>query len=222
MTTPEMVCRYVAGGVELGRSLDEPPWSEAPAYGPFRLHNGSANSAFATEVRTLWDGRRLYVAFRCEDQDILATMTERDSPLYDEEVAEVFIAPRDLHNYFEFNVSPRGVVFDSLIHHDGVRFVGHPRWNCAGLEVVTERAVAPGQPTADAPAEGFGSWTAQLAIPFASLEELTPRHGDRWAINFYRIKRRPVEEYSCWSPTLLEPAQFHVPSRFGTLRFVRE
>ena len=216
-----MVCRYVAGGVELGRSLDEPPWSEAPAYGPFRLYNGSANSAFATEVRTLWDGRRLYVAFRCEDQDILATMTERDSPLYDEEVVEVFIAPRDLHNYFEFNVSPRGVVFDSLIHHDGVRFVGHPSWNCAGLEVVTERAVAPGQPTADAPPRVSVRGRRSSRFPSVPLEELTPRHGTV-GHQLLPDQRRPVEEYSCWSPTLLEPAHLHVPSRFGTLRFVRE
>lgn len=221
MTTPEMLCQYVPEGLQLGGSLDAPPWSDVPAYGPFRIYNGSADSAFATEVRTLWDDHRLYVTFRCEDRDILANMMERDAPLYDEEVVEVFIAPRDLHNYFEFNVSPRGVVFDSLIHHDGTRFVGHPSWNCAGLEVAVQRTAAPGESTATAPAEGFGVWTAQLAIPFGSVEELTPRHGDRWAINFYRIKRRPVEEYSCWSPTLLEPAQFHVPGRFGTLRFVK-
>lgn len=222
VTTPVMLCPYVPEGVTLGQGLDAAPWNRLPGYGPFRIHNGTADSRFYTEVRACWDDTNLYIAFRCADGDILATMTERDAPLYDEEVVEVFVAPRDLHNYFEFNVSPRNVVFDSLIHHDGTRFVGHPSWNAQGLRTAVQRLAAPGQPTLTAPAEGFGDWTAELAIPFAAIEALTPRHGDRWAINFYRIKRRPVEEYSCWSPTLLEPAQFHVPSRFGTLQFVRE
>lgn len=220
MTTPQMLCPYVPSGVEIGQGVDGQPWSAVPTYGPFRLHNGAANSAFATEVRTCWDDHFLYVAFRCQDRDILATMIERDDPLYNEEVVEVFVAPQDLKNYFEFNVSPRGVIFDSLIHHDGVRHMGHPSWDCKGLMVATRRTDSPQGDPAAVPSEGFGDWTAELAIPFASIEQLPPRVGDRWAINFYRIKRRPVEEYSCWSPTLLEPAQFHVPARFGTLCFV--
>lgn len=220
LTTPQIICPYVSSGVELGNGLGAEPWSDLPGYGPFRLHNGTANSRYRTEVRTCWDDDHLYIAFRCQDEDILATMTDRDAPLYDQEVVEVFVAPRDLHNYFEFNVSPRNVVFDSLIHHDGTRFTGHPSWNCDGLRTVTRRDASPQVDQPDAPADGFGGWTAELAIPFRSLEALTPRNGDRWAINFYRIKRRPTDEYSCWSPTLLEPAQFHIPSRFGTLLFV--
>lgn len=222
LTTPQIVCPYVPGGVALGSGLDVEPWSRLHAYGPFRVHNGTANSRFNTSVLTCWDETHLYVAFYCEDEDILATMTERDAPLYDQEVVEVFVAPRDLHNYFEFNVSPRGVLFDSLIHHDGERFVGHPSWDCKGLRAVARRVASPDMQLETASAEAFGDWTVEMAIPFAAIEALTPRHGDRWAINFYRIKRRPIEEYSCWSPTLLEPAQFHVPSRFGELYFVRE
>ncbi|MEZ4835614.1 MAG: hypothetical protein R2873_27085 [Caldilineaceae bacterium] len=44
-----------------------------------------------------------------------------------------------------------------------------------------------------------------------------------WRANFYRIERpregRSVHptEFSCWSPTLTEPADFHRPARFGIL-----
>ena len=46
-------------------------------------------------------------------------MTNRDDPLYNEEVVEAFVAPEDTHHYYEFNLSPRNVVFDSEIRHDG-------------------------------------------------------------------------------------------------------
>jgi hypothetical protein len=41
-------------------------------------------------------------------------------------------------------------------------------------------------------------------------------------MNLYRIDRAARSEYLSWSPTLARPADFHVPTRFGTLRFEAE
>ena len=43
---------------------------------------------------------------------------------------------------------------------------------------------------------------------------------DTWRANLYRIERPrdAAPEYSCWSPTLTDPADFHKPARFGVLR----
>jgi hypothetical protein len=40
-------------------------------------------------------------------------------------------------------------------------------------------------------------------------------------VNLYRIDLSPEPvEFQSWSPTLVTPANFHVPERFGTITFV--
>jgi hypothetical protein len=40
-----------------------------------------------------------------------------------------------------------------------------------------------------------------------------------WRANFYRIERPhdAEPEFSCWSPTMSDPADFHKPAYFGVL-----
>src|SRR5690348_341134 len=45
----------------------------------------------ATAVRCFWSDTHLVVRFDCEDRDIRATYTKRDSPVYQEEAVEVFL-----------------------------------------------------------------------------------------------------------------------------------
>jgi hypothetical protein len=66
---------------------------------------------------------------------------------------------------------------------------------------------------------GGESWSAEWAIPFASLGVVGPRTGARWRANFYRIDQASGGEYSAWSPTFADPPDFHLPDRFGVLAF---
>lgn len=186
-------------------------WEKSPSSSTFVYAEGNGREAIKTSVKTSWDDDFLYVRFRCEDSEIMANMVTRDEPLYDEEVVEVFLAPTSLEEYFEFNLSPRNVVFDSLIKHDGKRHHGHPEWNCLNFKHKVIRANPKGR--------CFGDWYGYMAIPFKCLDTL-PKSGSRWNVNFYRIKRVGGEQYLAWSPTLVNPAYFHVPSKFGTLVFV--
>ena len=73
-------------------------------------------------------------AFICEDTDAWGTLTERDDPLYDEECVELFLAPgeADPADYFEFEVSPLGTLFDAKIHNPTGRretMAADVRWN---------------------------------------------------------------------------------------------
>jgi hypothetical protein len=56
--------------------------------------------------------------------------------------------------------------------------------------------------TLDDRADTDRGWTCELAIPFARLGRQTPRSGERWKANLYRIDIAP------------EPAEF----RLGNLR----
>ncbi|HKI87333.1 MAG TPA: carbohydrate-binding family 9-like protein [Thermoanaerobaculia bacterium] len=181
-----------------------------------RVEDGGAAS-WPTIVRLAWSSEGLAVRFDCEDQNRWASLSRRDDPLWLEEVVEVFLqfAEKTGGVYFEFEVNPIGALFDAVIRNpSGDRRkepleVGHS-WNCRGL------------------LWGVGKtgrsedWWAVLAMPWRSL---ALGAAPRWCrANFYRVERpqgRNDEhaEQSAWSPTLRAPADFHVPSRFGTLRF---
>jgi len=189
-------------------------WTRLPVLSTFVLWDGSRPATQPTYLRLCASAHALYVRFDCEDRDIWGTFTRRDEPLYEEEVVEVFLASGepDPLNYFEFEVSPNGVLFDARVHNPGdrrdPRFTVEVGWDCPGLQW----------------AAGIQSdqraWWVGLVIPWRSLCP-SERLPDTWRANFYRIERpRDGEaEFSCWSPTLTASPDFHVPARFGTLHW---
>lgn len=170
---------------------------------------------WATTIELGWDEERLRVRFQCEDDDAWGTLETHDSALWTEEVVEVFLAPgaASPSRYFELEVSPRGVVFDAEVlspHGDRCDLDVRPEWTCAGLEV----AITPRVPRRD--------WSAEISIPWRAL--VAGRPPEHWRLNLFRIERPrdgAAPELSAWSPTLVTPADFHRPARFGHLRLLR-
>lgn len=102
---------------------------------PFILVDGSGPALQQTMARLGYDADCLYVRFDCEDHDIWGTYRERDEPLYDEEVVELFISPgaETPTEYFEFEISPNGVFFDARIsnlHEDRTTFARRSGMEC--------------------------------------------------------------------------------------------
>ncbi len=188
----------------------EVPWKEISISSPFVHSHGQGGLCMHTQVQAAWDEFYLYLRYHCQDDEIIATMTKRDDPLYEEEVVEAFLAPVSIQEYYELNLSPRNVVFDSLIHHDGIYRTNHDSWDCEGLRTGVFRRNIGGQ--------NFGDWDGYLSIPFASLGQ-APVSGQIWRVNFFRIKRHDGDQYLAWAPTEAVPANFHVPGKFGTLVF---
>jgi hypothetical protein len=162
--------------------------------------------AQATELRVAVTAQDLRVLFCAIDADPWATLTERDAPLYTEEVVEVFLDPiGDLAGYFEIELNPLGAVLDLLIRRNARGLLKDRRWQCEGLRTKVLRT-----PT---------GWNAELAIPWPGLSQSPPTPGAQWRANFTRIDRpRGVpRELTAWSPT--GRALFHVPEQFGVLEF---
>lgn len=162
-----------------------------------------------------YDESNLYVVFHgIDDARSVATYTRHDDPIYEEDVFEVFLAPVAVTDYFELEVNPLGTTFDARIHSpDGVRatMTADISWECAGFWTATRK----GDGT-------HGTWVdVVMVIPFSSLDRPTPRPGETWRGNLFRIDRSPEhgDTYSAWCPTLKIPADFHVPSVFGELNF---
>jgi hypothetical protein len=187
------------------------PWESVPVLPPFILADGSGPAKQQTRARVCYDAEALYVRFDCDDRDIWGTCTQRNDPIYDEEVVEVFLGSgeADPVRYFEFEISPNGVLFDARIYNPTSQrseLEWDESWDCPGIRWQAARD------------DVANRWWAAIAIPWVAVGP----PGDLpsvWRANFYRIERpRDAEpEYSCWSPTMTEPADFHKPAYFGVL-----
>ncbi len=158
----------------------------------------------ATAVRIGVREGALLVRFDGRDRGVVATLTERDDPLWKEDVFEVFLSPDGSPGvYYEFEVNPLGALFDARVespngHRETMRV--DAAWNCPGLSARVRRKE--------------GLWSAVLNIPLAPM---APNEALVWRANFYRIDRGDRDEYSAWSPTLADPPDFHRPDKFGFL-----
>jgi hypothetical protein len=192
------------------------PWEELPSLPSFVLADGSAPAQQQTHVRIAFDSDNFYVRFDCDDTDIWAEATARDSHIYDEEVVELFIAPGEAHptHYYEFEVSPIGTLLDLDVHSPDLErrtLRANFAWNCPGLQWSAERN------------DAANHWRAYLVVPWRSIGGSVGAGGvvpQDWRANFYRIERPHGQppEFSCWSPTMSDPADYHRPAYFGYLR----
>ncbi len=195
----------------------EDPWGMPRGCEPVRLRRATDGAAprLATSFFAFYDDEYLTVVFSAADDHVVATMDRHDQPLYEEDVVEVFLAPRTAREYFEIEVSPAGTTFDARIESpDGVRgtMLADVRWECEGLVAAVRKLIS---------ARNRMTIDTVMRIPFAGLGVESPEPGDLWRANFFRIDRHPSEgdEFSAWRPTLTTPADFHVAAAFGRLIF---
>ena len=161
---------------------------------------------WGTEVRLGWSDDALHALYLCQDPDPWATKTGRDEALWEEEVVEVFLDPfGDSLSYFEIEINPLNTVTDLFVRRTLTGLRKDFRWNCEGLMTACGTLA-------------YG-WVAAFQIPFESLGDCHPTRFPVWRVNFSRIDRPKDQqcELSAWSPTFVK--SFHVPSRFGVMRF---
>jgi hypothetical protein len=185
-------------------------WDDLQPLPPLVRSEDGAPADQATAVRVAWDDAALHVRFDCVDRHAWGTLTRRDDPIWQEEAVEVFLAPgeADPVDYFEFEVSPHGVLFDARIHNPTslrADLRADVAWDCPGIRWEVGR----GSERQD--------WWAVLVLPWHGL--LTSPPPPVWRANFYRVDRPEggAAEFSAASPTLVRPADFHKPARFGAL-----
>jgi len=161
-----------------------------------------------TEVRVLWDDCELFVRFRCWYRTFYvfpdAEGSGRRDALWDRDVAEVFLQPDRFGEkyYKEFEISPNGQWLDLDITPQGLRHINSGMSSLVRLD------------------ESRREWTADLAIPMDALA-LRFDPANPWRVNFFRCEGiDPQRFYSAWQPTHTPEPNFHVPEKFGVLRFV--
>lgn len=202
------------GPIRIDGKLDDTAWAKAAPVGPFVNNSDGAASPLRTEAKLLYDDQFLYFSFRIADENIWATMRQRDEHLWLEEVVEVFLQadPRQT-SYIELEVNPLGTMLDIFLL-DIRKPIPYKSWNSARLQwAVQVDGTVDGKP-------GDRQWTCEIALPLEDVvpaPNSPPRPGDRWRLNLYRVEKQPARASLAWSPTM--KGDFHTPARFGEIVF---
>jgi hypothetical protein len=190
----------------------EEPWAIPPGCErvPLRRATDGAQPRLPTDLVVYSDGECLVILFCSRDDGVVATHLRHDAPLYEEDVVETFLAPGQPTRYYEIEVNPLGTTFDARVDSpDGIRqsMKIDISWECENLFAAVRKVP--------------DMMDTVVRIPFISLGAVTPRSGEEWRGNFFRIDRSPArgDEYSAWQPTMKNPADFHVAAAFGRIVF---
>jgi hypothetical protein len=184
----------------------------------FQLDDSSrpAPSSGQTSARLCVADDTLHVHWRSVDDNVISNFLSCNDPLYKQDAVEIFLAldsPQAApYRYVEFEVSPFGVLFNSLITNPSgscTTFSGTPL-SCAGTGVHASAA------------RTANGWTADLAIPLSFLElELginvlnSTIYGNLFRID---LAQSGAKTYSAWVPTDASPPCFHKPQYFTSLQ----
>ena len=139
----------------------------------------------------LWDETYLYIGAYLEEPHLWATLTERDSIIFEDNDFEVFIDPDgDTHAYYELEMNALNTVWDLLLvkpYRDGGPAVH--AWDIQGLRTGVHL-----MGTLNDPGDRDKAWTVEIALPFAVLKECIPgkperpEPGEQWRVNFSRVE----------------------------------
>ncbi|MGH9406032.1 MAG: carbohydrate-binding family 9-like protein [Terriglobia bacterium] len=169
-----------------------------------------------TRIASCWTPANIYFGFHCDYTKLNVYQNadpEREKyGLWERDVVEVFMNPDParMNHYYEFEVSPNNLWIDLEINLDRKPF-GNARWD-SGYTHATH--------------VGRKVWTCEMRIPIARMmpSGFEIRAGSEWRLNFFRADGQGEGDQRrllSWSPTLTAKPNFHVPSRFGLVRFVQ-
>jgi hypothetical protein len=234
------VCYRAPAAVRVDGDLDEDVWIKAEWSDDFVDIEGPVRPKprFRTMVKMLWDDEFFYFGAYLEEPQIWATLTKRDSIIFQDNDFEVFIDPDgDTHNYYELEMNVLNTVWDLFLvkpYRDGGPAIH--AWDIAGLRTAVKT-----NGTLNDPRDTDRSWTVEIAMPWEILKEANspetaPKAGDQWRVNFSRVEHRTTvkngayekaadpgtgrplpEDNWVWSPMGL--INIHYPEMWGCVQF---
>ena len=222
-TIKEYTIKRANNPITIDGKLDEAEWAAAAFTDAFVVYTDGSTPQHLTHAKLLWDDTYLYAAYVAEDNNIFATLDERDKSIWTEECVEIFIDPDDdTLNYVEWDINPIGTIADLWLDKEwSKRGKGHFEWNLEG-----EKAAVTIDGTVNDPSDTDTKWIAEIAIPFAGIAfsaptmNFPPKAGDTWRVNLYRHNRSIAgedPESTAWNQT--DQREFHAPDLFGKVIF---
>ena len=170
----------------------------------------------ATEFRALWNEEGLYLRFDVTDADVVlgAGANAKEKVIGSDRVEIFFSTGPRLNPYYGIEIGPRAEVLDyEARYHRQMNW----DWSCDGL-------------VAESSLTDFG-YLVEGCIPMSTFKNLNCLHRDDQG--YYLVaglfraefshgtEAGPViEDWMSWVDPEVESPDFHVPSSFGTVRFV--
>jgi hypothetical protein len=195
-------CPRAPGPIEVNGDLTKAPWSEATRSSAFVDMVTGEPALYDTRVACVWDERCFYVAYWIAEPQVRATLTERDSFIWNDNDVELFVAGDDCYYELEINalgtvyeaffvwqdalvaggrfdrpeLDPRGPKVDMLGgFQDGSRFGKHPRgrrFAFLDFDLASLRTAVQVDGRINDPTTVDRGWTVEMALPWTSLAGL--------------------------------------------------
>jgi hypothetical protein len=217
--TPTYQAKRAPARITVDGKLDDKAWAAANAVELIFPWESQTGAKQKTTFRILWDDTNLYVAYDCEDRDIVAQFTERDDPTYRDDAVEIFLNPRPTQTglYFGLEMNARAVLYDYLMYDSRYAM---KLFNLQGVQLATHI-----RGTLNARGDDDQGWTLEVAIPwtnFADIGAKRPEPNASWTMNVNRWDGvEPTRRMSNWSDPQQPRPNPHVPARFGQIVFVQ-
>lgn len=201
-STSICLCRFTSDPPEINGRVDQPPWDRAAWSPRFADIVSGAPGWWDTRAAALWDDNALYVAFRVEEPFLRASLTERDSLIFQENDVELFIDGG--HCYYELEINALGTLYEVFFvwrdspllaqpgydprRRDAVTFGGdydrrpatfwrgtHPRglrWAFLDWDFPGLRSAVHLDGTLNDDSDVDRGWSVTLALPWAGMRDL--------------------------------------------------
>jgi len=194
---PHYTAYKITDTITIDGKLDEMIWQNAPRSNRFKDLVSGDSTWLDTRAAVLWDDQNLYVGYWIEEPNVTATLTQRDSPIYENNDVELFIAGQD--GYYEFEINSYGTIYEVLFfwvdayekkgYHQKAEFrkgapgakvfngVGynHPRGSRVGFwnwDMRNLRSAVHVEGTINNDKDKDKGWTVEIEIPWTSLKIL--------------------------------------------------
>ena len=170
--------------IKISGKLNDPLWLLAdPIELKYEINPGDNSPAKErTVMRALYDEENLYFGFKCYDSDpaeIRANYSERDKIFSDDYVIINIDTYGDYQKAYEFGVNPYGIQGDLLATISGEDISFDLTW-------FSKAAI------------NDSGWTAEIAIPFISLN-FDETENPIWAFNAWRTIPRSSSTQNNWT-----------------------
>jgi hypothetical protein len=194
-----IVCPRAGEAIRVDGDLDKPVWRTAARSPRFVDMVSGEPALYDTRVACLWDDQAFYVAYWIEEPQVRATLTARDSFIWNDNDVELFVGGDDC--YYELEVNAFGTVYEALFvwqdavgaggrfdrppfdlrgpnvdmlggFQDASRFGRHPRgrrFAFLDFDLSGLRTAVRVDGRINDPSTVDRGWTVEMALPWASL-----------------------------------------------------
>ncbi len=198
-------------------------WQNVPALDVAYFRPESSAHRPQTLCKLLYDSENLYGIFRVDDQYVRCVNTGFQADVYKDSCVELFLQPKSIGGYFNFEFNCGGSLFASYVT-DPTRLNKRVKESTPltpdddrqilryhNLPEVVEPEITQNQ-----------IWFLELLIPFAVLAkyagQIAEIEGHTWRGNFYKCGNETSHpHWGAWSK--VAELNFHLPDCFGNIRF---